>query len=71
MIINWFATKAQQLFLVQDTEPDELSEDFDFALSAEMMALLYAKNVLQQRNYTITKDAFSQFALDEHELALT
>lgn len=71
MIIDWIATKTQYFFLAQDFEPDELSENFDFALSSEMMALLYAKNAVQQRNHSTRKDSFSQFALDEHELALT
>lgn len=41
MIINWVAAKAQQFLPVQDAEIDELSVDFDFALSAEIMDLLY------------------------------
>jgi hypothetical protein len=44
MIINWAAAKAQQFLPIQDTELDELSVSFDFALSAEMMGLLYAQN---------------------------
>lgn len=41
MIINWVAAKAQQFLPVHDTGLDELSVNFDFALSAEIMELLY------------------------------
>jgi hypothetical protein len=44
MIINWMATKAQQFLPVPDTGLDELSVNFDFPLSAEIMDLLYAQN---------------------------
>ncbi|MBC8378590.1 MAG: hypothetical protein ISR72_05045 [Methylobacter sp.] len=44
MIINWFAAKAQKLLPLQDADLDELSINFDFALSAEITGLLYAKN---------------------------
>ena len=44
MIINWVATKAQQFLPVQDAGLDELNVSFDFALSAEIMDLLYAQN---------------------------
>lgn len=44
MIINWVAAKAQQFLPVQDVDPDELSVNFDFALSAEMLGLLHAQN---------------------------
>ncbi|MGR9014698.1 MAG: hypothetical protein ACU83U_13755 [Gammaproteobacteria bacterium] len=44
MIINWFATKAQKLLPLKDADLDELSLNFDFALSAEITGLLYAKN---------------------------
>lgn len=68
MIINWLAAKAQQFLPVQDAELDELSVSFDFALSAEIMGLLYAKNAESlQDEYTTV---ITQFALDEHELAL-
>lgn len=62
MIINWLAAVAQQFFPVEDAGLDEheLSISFDFALNAEIMDLLYAKN-------TVTT---MSFALDEHEQAL-
>lgn len=44
MIINWVAEKAQQFISAQDPELDELSINFDFALSAEIIGLLYAQN---------------------------
>lgn len=44
MIINWVATKAQQFLPVQDAGLDELNLSFDFALSPEIMNLLYAQN---------------------------
>ncbi|TAK60687.1 hypothetical protein [Methylobacter sp.] len=44
MIINWVAEKAQQFISAQDAELDELSINFDFALSAEIIGLLYAQN---------------------------
>jgi hypothetical protein len=44
MIINWVAAKTQQFLPVHDAEPDELSVNFDFALSAEMLGLLHAQN---------------------------
>jgi hypothetical protein len=70
MIIDWIAATTQQLLLEQDVEPDELSENFDFALSAEIMALLRAKNESQQHG-KIKKGALTRFGLDEHELALS
>lgn len=44
MIINWVATKAQRFLAVQDAGLDEPNVGFDFALSPEMMNLLYAQN---------------------------
>ena len=44
MIINWVAAKTQQFLSVQDAEPDELSVNFGFVLSAEMLGLLHAQN---------------------------
>ncbi len=44
MIINWVAAKAQQFLPVQDTGLDEFNSSFDFALSPEIMNLLYAQN---------------------------
>lgn len=109
MIINWVATKAQQFLAVQDAGLDELNGSFDFALSPEIMNLLYAQNAgsiegrsgsttprigevesrLEQRARApkvgdaagavaeagqqaedVTATAITQFALDEHELAL-
>ncbi|HEY8034909.1 MAG TPA: hypothetical protein VIF37_04915 [Methylobacter sp.] len=79
MIINWVAEKTQQFLTAQDTSLDELSVNFDFALSAEIMSLLYAQNdecmdagvtteaALQDEVSSVT---LPQFALDEHELAL-
>ncbi|MGZ5576962.1 MAG: hypothetical protein ACXWEV_08770 [Methylobacter sp.] len=44
MIINWVTTKAQQFLPGQDAGLDELNVSFDFALSPEIMDLLYAQN---------------------------
>ncbi|MDO9048572.1 MAG: hypothetical protein Q7U66_12665 [Methylobacter sp.] len=44
MIINWMAAKAQQFLPAHDTGLDELNVSFDFALSPEIMNLLYAQN---------------------------
>ncbi|HEY8160372.1 MAG TPA: hypothetical protein VIF10_16895 [Methylobacter sp.] len=44
MIINWVTTKAQQFLPEQDAGLDELNVSFDFALSSEIMDLLYAQN---------------------------
>ena len=44
MIINWVTTKAQQFLPEQDAGLDELNVSFDFALSPEIMDLLYAQN---------------------------
>lgn len=68
MIINSVAAKAQQFSPVQDAGLDELSANFDFALSAEIMDLLYTQNAAGQQAEAAT--AMLQFALDEHELAL-
>lgn len=106
MIINWVAAKAQQFLPVQDAGLDELSVNFDFALSAEIMELLYAQNddcmeaggraaqgavaddgmeagggsVIESSDGAVTEASqqveaaevavMSEFALDEHELAL-
>ena len=37
MIINWIAAKALPYLSIDDAELDELSVNFDFALSAEIM----------------------------------
>lgn len=44
MIINWITTKTQQFLPAQTDETDELSVYFDFALSAEMLGLLYGQD---------------------------
>jgi len=66
MIINWIATKAQQFFPKPDAGLDELSINFDFALSDEIMDLLYAKNAASQQAKAA---AIAQVALDERKLA--
>ncbi|MCX7094905.1 MAG: hypothetical protein NTY50_15840 [Methylobacter sp.] len=71
MIINWLATKAQQFLPIQDTGFDELSVSFDFALSAEIMGLLYAQNEIDQQIEANEEITVMQNALDEHELALS
>ena len=71
MIINWIAAKAQLFLPAQDAGLDELSINFDFALSAEIIDLLYAKNAVSQQTEEATNTAaITRFALDEHELAL-
>lgn len=71
MIIDWVAAKAQHFLPVQNAGLDELSVNFDFELSAEIMDLLYAQNTASQQvnvaDVTITAD---RCVLDEHELAL-
>ncbi len=80
MIVNWVAAKAQQFLSVQDAVFDELN--FDFALSAEIIDLLYAQNDdmdavtkgaavdADQQAEATSAAAVIRFALDEHELAL-
>jgi hypothetical protein len=79
MIINWVAEKALQFLPIQDTDLDELSVNFDFALSAEIMGLLYAQNddcmdaeIVAEAVQQDEANSFTlpQFALDEYELAL-
>jgi hypothetical protein len=83
MIIEWMAGKAR-LFLPEQDE--EFNVGFDFALSPEIMRLLYAQNddcmatelkgavqtiAEPAQQETEDRDAFiAQFELDEHELAL-
>ncbi|WP_333873967.1 hypothetical protein [Methylobacter sp.] len=81
MIINWVATKAQLFLPEQD---DELNVGFDFALSPEIMNLLYAQNdrsmdagdreAIAETGQQEAEDAnatfVTRFVLDEHELAL-
>lgn len=69
MIINWLTAKAQQFLPTDDAELDELSSTFDFALSDEIMGLLYAHNQQSPQAET-AESAITRFALDEHELAL-
>jgi hypothetical protein len=70
MAINWIETKAQQFLPVQDAELDELSISFDFALSAEIIDLLYAKNTASQQAKSAKAASITRVALDEHEQAL-
>jgi hypothetical protein len=81
MIINWVTAKAQQFLPEQDAGLDEFNVSFDFALSPEIMDLLYAQNDECMAAEAITEanqpaedadaTAITQFELDEHELALT
>ncbi|MFU8788009.1 MAG: hypothetical protein ACNA7G_03210 [Methylobacter sp.] len=68
MIINWLSAKALPYLMIDDAEPDELSVDFDFALSTEIMAMLYAQNTTYAPAETM---GLRPCALDEHELALS
>ncbi|MFI3154577.1 MAG: hypothetical protein QX199_00325 [Methylococcaceae bacterium] len=70
MIIDWVAAKAQQFLPVQDAGLDELSVSFDFALSSEIMGLLYAQNEPDQQTEVADDATITRTALDEHELAL-
>jgi len=82
MIINWLVSKVQQFLAASDTEFDELNFSFDFALSPEIMSLLYAQNdecmdagdeamqEADQKAEDASLTVTTQFALDEHELAL-
>ena len=70
MIIDWVTAKAQQFLPVQDAGLDELSVSFDFALSSEIMGLLYAQNAPDQQTEVAGDATITRTALDEHELAL-
>ncbi len=70
MIINWITVKAQQFLPAQDAGVDELSISFDFALSAEIMGLLYAQNEADQQIEAAEDASITRTVLDEHELAL-
>ncbi|WP_340121098.1 hypothetical protein [Methylobacter svalbardensis] len=80
MIINWVAAKTQQLLPAKDARLDELNVSFDFALSPEVMNLLFAQNddcmdagaVAETRQLAEIAGAttISGLELDEHELAL-
>lgn len=65
MITNWVAAAAELLSPRQYAETDELSVDFDFALSAEIMDWLYARHAAdrQPKNSDV-----AAAVLDEHEL---
>ena len=67
---NWVTAKTRQDLPAYDTELDELSVNFDFALSAEILDLLYAQNAAGQRRQAANKLSITRLALDEHELAL-
>lgn len=70
MIINWVAEKMRHFLLVQDAGLDELGVDFDFALGAEIMGLLYAQNQAGQQDEANATVGMEQSVLDEHEQAL-
>ena len=80
MIIDWVTTKAQQFLPEQDAGLDELNVSFDFALSPEIMDLLYAQNddcmdagavaEADQPTEDLNTTAITHFELDEYELAL-
>ena len=70
MIINWVAAKALPYLTLYDAELDELSVDFDFALSAEIMAMLYAQNTTCTPAEVAGTIGIRSCSLDEHELAL-
>jgi len=67
MITDWMVAAAQQFLPAQDTGLDELSVNFDFELSAEIMDFLYAQHAVSQQEKTADVAAV---VLDEHELAL-
>jgi hypothetical protein len=75
MIINWVTAKAQQFLPEQDAGLDELNVSFDFALSPEIMELLYAQNEAcadaDQQAEADTATVIKHVNLDEYELALT
>lgn len=68
MVSHWVTAKTQQDLPAYNAELDELS--FDFALSAEIVDLLYTQNAAGQRRQTAGKLSITRLALDEHELAL-
>lgn len=70
MVITWVATKAQQFLAAEDAELDALSVNFDFALSAEMLDLLYQQKAAAQLPQMTKLTAVPRITLDEHELAL-
>jgi hypothetical protein len=75
MIINWVTTKAQQFLPEQNAGLDELNVSFDFALSPEMMELLYAQDEAcsdaGQQDEAESATVIKLVDLDEYELALT
>ncbi len=70
MIINRLTALAQQFLPEQNAEPDELSVNFDFALSAEMLDVLYAQNQAVQLVQAANAGPYTRVELDEHERAL-
>ncbi len=68
-MISWIATLTQLLMQLPETD-NELYEDYNFALSTEVVAWLQAKNEHQQRTASRSKCLVAQHELDEHELAL-
>ncbi len=60
MIINWVATKAQLFLPEQD---DEFNVGFDFALSSEIMNLLYTQNdhCMEARDRAAMQGAIAEF----------
>lgn len=50
MMTDWLAAVTERLLPARNAEPDELSIDFDFALSAEMMDWLYARHAEREIN---------------------
>ncbi|MEY3879913.1 MAG: hypothetical protein RIQ94_708 [Pseudomonadota bacterium] len=70
MVITWVTTKAQQFLVAEDAELDALSVNFDFALSAEMLDLLYQQKAAAQLPQVTKSAVVIPVTLDEHELAL-
>jgi hypothetical protein len=70
MMTNWLAAKMQQFSPVSDAGLDELGDNFDFALSAEIADWLYAKNAAGHQAKIAHAGAMLRFDLDEHEQAI-
>lgn len=70
MITNWIAEKTQPFLPISADELDELTVSFDFALSPEMMAMLYAQNAPCPPAKTAAVITPTSGELDEHERAL-
>jgi hypothetical protein len=75
MIIDWVTAKAQQFLPEQDAGLDELNVSLDFALSPEIMELLYAQDEActdaGQQDEAENATVIRHVGLDEYELALT